>query len=134
MTLPIKFLLKKLQFRIKCLLTFYYVTLNKVRRMINRRREVGKFKTNNVARVSKWNEQSITIELGIVFVPRCSRDGDESQTDPYFAQRREGPRARLKGERDCVTPSGKCRTVEIRTNNFSNLTHSGLPYLTIHCN
>lgn len=41
--------------------------------------EVEKLKTNNDARVSEWNEQSITIELGVVFVPRRFRDGDESQ-------------------------------------------------------
>jgi len=32
-----------------------------------------------MSHVSPRNEQSIKIELGIVFVPRCFRDGDESQ-------------------------------------------------------
>lgn len=53
------------------------------------RGKIVKFKTNNIARVSKWNEQSITIELGTVFVPRCFRDSDESQPTLQL-QGREG--------------------------------------------
>lgn len=69
------------------------------------RREIEKFKTDNVARVSKWNEQSI-IELGTVFVPRRFRDSDESQPTLASLQGREGSDPNLR-ERDCVTPSGE---------------------------
>lgn len=55
------------------------------------RKEIVKVKMNNVARVSKWNEQSIMIELGSFFVPKRFRDERRESTDPFASlQGREG--------------------------------------------